>query len=408
MKTPLDGFAKMDKKVLVITSDYPPSPGIGSLNVSKLTKYLLKQGWDVLVFTAALPPKEISSTLPLEIPKRNVFYLPWPDNSKIKNRILYLLCGNIGWFFPAVKKGLELIKSFKPNIILATSPHHISQLVAYKLSKNSRIPFISHLRDPWTIDPHFSKIRLTYVIGKLYEKRIFSSASAIIVVSEGFADFYARLSGRPVYVIHNGFDPEDFPSDVEIANIFTLVFAGSIYRGTRDVTPLLSALRNLARKCILKKFPIQIKLFLPNDDMEIIIPQLNGYPEVKDFFKLYPWTSHSVVVQEELKATSLLLPLEFNQSGWYFYSGKLFEYMGARRPILCIGSKYNLAGKLIEKLGIGRNCETAEEVEEFLLNALKSFYHEHKKEEIEWEKVKEFSWENQARKIGVILEKYAR
>jgi hypothetical protein len=82
--------------------------------------------------------------------------------------------------------------------------------------------------------------------------------------------------------------------------------------------------------------------------------------------------------------------------------------MGARRPILCIGSKYNLAGKLVEKLGIGRNCETAEEVEEFLLRELKSFYLEHKKEEIEWEKVKEFSWENQARKIGEILEKYAQ
>jgi len=398
----------MNKKVLIITSDYPPSPGIGSLNVSKLTKYLSKQGWCILVFTATLPPREIFSTLPLEIPKQRVVYLPWPDHSKGLNRFLYLFLGNVGWFFPAARKGIELVRSFKPNIILATSPHHISQVVGYKLAKSSGIPFVSHLRDPWTIDPHFSKLRLTNILGKLFEKKVFSSASAIIVVSEGFADFYARLSKRPVYVIHNAFDPDDFPSNVELDNTFTLLFAGSIYRGTRDITPLLRALKNLAQKGLLKEFPIQIKLFLPDDDMEVVITMLKKYPEIKHLFKLYPWTSHSVVVQEELRATYLLLPLEFNKASWYFYSGKLFEYMGARRPILSIGSKHNLAAKLIEKMGIGINCESAEEIEEFLLKALKSFYLENNIEKIEWEKIKDFSWENQARQIGEILEKYAQ
>ncbi|MBC7329580.1 hypothetical protein H5T88_04395 [bacterium] len=194
-----------------------------------------------------------------------------------------------------------------------------------------------------------------------------------VCLLEPFRD--ASFSDRPVYIIHNAFDPEDFPSDVEIDNVFTLLFAGSIYGGTW---------------------------------MDVILSKLTEYPELKELFKLCPWTSHSVVVREELRATYLLLPLEFNESDWYFYSGKLFEYMGARRPILSIGSKYNLAGKLIEKLGIGTNCETAEEVEEFLLRALKNFYIEHKIEKIEWEKVKEFSWENQARKIGEILEKHAQ
>jgi hypothetical protein len=240
------------------------------------------------------------------------------------------------------------------------------------------------------------------------EKKIFSSAPAMIVVSEGYANFYTQLSGRPVYIVHLGFDPDDFPQNVELSPTFTLFYAGSLYRGARDITPLFTALNNLKTKGVFEHFPLVVKMFLPSDSLEVVLSYFRKYTSIKDIFHLSSWAPRYTVLQEECRATYLLLPLEFNIHSWYFYSGKLFEYMGARRPILCIGSKYNLAGKLVEKLGIGRNCETAEEVEEFLLRELKNFYIEHKKEEIEWEKVKVFSWENQARKIGEILEKYAQ
>ncbi|MGC9003259.1 MAG: glycosyltransferase [bacterium] len=397
----------MSKKVFIITSDFPPAPGIGSLNVAKLTKYLLREGWEPFVLTAPLASRFVSSSLNLELPLQNVCYIPWPDYSDKRNRLLYRLLGNVGWYFPAVKKGLELLKEFKPNIILASSPHHIAQVIAYKLAKITSIPWVAHLRDPWTIDYHFSKARLTYLLGKLLEKKIFSSASAIIVVSEGFADFYARLSQRPTHIIHNGFDPEDFPQNTTPEPVFTLLFAGSIYRGIRDITPLLRALSKLKEGGFLEKFPIQVKMYLPADDMEVVLAYLTQYPSIKDLFVLSPWTSHNIIVEEESKATYLLLPLEVNAKGWYFYSGKLFEYMGARRPILSIGPRFHLAARLIENKGIGVNCETEEELKMFLESAIKKFYEDGELWMIEWEKVKDFSWENQAKKIGEILEKFA-
>jgi hypothetical protein len=44
------------------------------------------------------------------------------------------------------------------------------------------------------------------------------------------------------------------------------------------------------------------------------------------------------------------------------YTGKLFEYIGARRPILAIGSMQTVASDLIAERGLGVVCETAMQV----------------------------------------------
>ncbi|MBC7327223.1 glycosyltransferase [bacterium] len=405
---------KPKRTVLIISADYPPEPGIGSLNVSKITKYLLRFGWVPVVLTAPLA-SDLSVSLPLEIPEEMVHYVPWPDNnpqdrlkdSLLKN-LLYLLIGNVGWYFPAVKRGLELIREYRPGIIFASSPHHISNLIAHKLSKASGIPWVAHLRDPWTLDYHFSKMRLTYILGRILERRIFSSASAIIVVSEGFADFYAKISKRPIYVIHNGYDPEDFSfSKKKDMKNFTIFFAGSIYRGQREVLPLLEAIEELAKEGYLGKFPLKVRLYLPNDDRAVFESQIKNYNSVSKYIEIHDWSDHGKVLKEECEATYLLLPLEFSCRGWYFYTGKLFEYMGAGRPILCLSPRFNLAAKLIIQRGIGVVCESKEEVVAFLRKALKEFYEDGRTVEVPREKIKDFSWSKQVFKISKILEKFS-
>jgi len=361
---------------------------MGSVNVSKITKYLLRYGWQTFVLTK-LRDKAFPS-LPLEIPKEYVFYVP----------------SLVGWYLPAFKEGLKLIHQYKPNIIFASSPSHVAQVVAFMLSLFTGIPWIAHLRDPWTVDPYYNKAKLTLPIGKLMERVIFKTASAIIVVSEGYADFYRKISRRPVFLIHNGFDPEDFPKDAEQYPRFELFYAGRLYEGRRDTTPLLQAVSELKREGYFERFPLEIVFHLVPSEIAFLKKFVEIY-EIGDIVRLRPWMEHKFIIQEECKSTYLLLPLWRSPRDRFTYTGKLFEYMGARRPILCLSNKENLAARMVESLGIGVVCETKEEVKTFLKGALRKFYTQGGIGKLPEDKVLRFSWANQVGKIAKILEKWA-
>jgi len=168
----------------------------------------------------------------------------------------------------------------------------------YKSALTTEIPREKLIYVPY----HISQI-LSYSL----KKRIFSPTSATIVGAQG----YTQLSEQPVYTVHPRFDANDFPPNMPLILTFTFFYAGSLYRGARDITSLLTASNNLQTKGVLKHFPLEVN--------------------------------------------------------WYSYPGNIYEFMGTGRLILSIGSKYNLAAKSIEKLEIEKNCETKEEVKEVLL-----------------------------------------
>lgn len=438
-----------DKVVLVVITHYPPLPGIGPINVSKITKYFIRYNWQPIVLTCSFAKS--SSAEDLEISQECVFRAncldisidraifsflknllrgakshPLTEGTPVsidrKNRVHYRifhfirklrfsLAGQlfyipdpyIGWYPIAVKRGLELIKRYCPNIIFASSPSHTAQLVAFTLSLLTGIPWIAHLRDPWTINPYYSKIGLALILEKMMERIIFKKATAIIVVSEGYADYYAKISHKAVHVIHNGFDPDDFPKDIEPYKHFVIFFAGSLYEGRRDTTPLLQAVRELKEEGCLNRFPLKIIFHLRPEEIAIMNTLAHRY-NVADVVSLRLWEKHKFIIGEECKSTYLLLPLWRSPNEKYTYSGKLFEYMGTNRPILCIASRDNLAARLISSLGIGVVCERKDELKTFLQEALLKFYTQGGIESIVNEKVKSFSWPNQVEKIVGIFE----
>jgi hypothetical protein len=83
--------------------------------------------------------------------------------------------------------------------------------------------------------------------------------------------------------------------------------------------------------------------------------------------------------------------------------------MGAKRPILLLSSSDSLSARMVKRLKAGFVCENEDDIYIFLKKALADFY---QKGDIEWEPdwdgIKSLSWENQARRISEILEKYAR
>jgi hypothetical protein len=78
--------------------------------------------------------------------------------------------------------------------------------------------------------------------------------------------------------------------------------------------------------------------------------------------------------------------------------------MGARRPIIVLGPKENLASKLVKEKNIGIVCERKDEVSDFLRREIVSFYKEGKIPKVEAEKIEEFTWESRVKKILSVIE----
>ncbi|MGB9877631.1 MAG: hypothetical protein ACPLPS_07675, partial [bacterium] len=154
---------------MFITYDYPPQLGPGRVTTSKLTKYLFRIGWKTIVLTT-LPKLAEGRMLPVEIPEELIhresnwerwetdnfitrltssFFRSLPGGEIIFRALLYRYDWH--WRRKIVKQGMKLIEEFKPSIILAScgfSPEGL--FVARELSLKTGIPWIAHMRDPWT------------------------------------------------------------------------------------------------------------------------------------------------------------------------------------------------------------------------------------------------------------------
>ncbi|MEJ2628853.1 MAG: hypothetical protein P8078_09880, partial [bacterium] len=112
---------------------------------------------DITVFTTkSFEALNILSTL---IGGKNVPYGGFTNVNKrsFLQYILRFIRGNffipdarVGWNGFAYRKAKDIIKKYKIDTIITTSPPHSTQLIGLKLKKKFNIPWIADFRDPWT------------------------------------------------------------------------------------------------------------------------------------------------------------------------------------------------------------------------------------------------------------------
>ena len=366
-------------RILIISFYFPPFNTIGAVRVGKIAKYLFKFGHEIKVITAREQP--LPKTLSLEIPEENVIYTPWidinkpveiiwggkdkiaeegysisPSSSIISNliksvRVFYKTLLNfpdwqIGWYPAAYRGASEIIRNWKPDLIYASARPWTSLIVASSLSKKYKIPWVAELRDLWTDNPYYEDeyIKLRRIIETELEHKILSSACALVTVSEPLAETLKHKYNKPVEVILNGFDPGDIPDyrgNSSIGdNTLRIVYTGMIYEGKRDPTPLFMALNKLG--------PVSqnIRVVFYGKKLDIV-KKIAVQHKVEHLVEVYKSIPYKEALKEQREADILLLLLWNDPRERGVYTGKLFEYIGARRPILAIGPADNVAAELI-------------------------------------------------------------
>lgn len=357
----------MNKRVLVVAYNFPPLMSPQSLRWFYLSRELFRQGYAVDVLTIQMPERfcDLLDMIPEGIHLHRTFpgpfyYLTFKysrESSDEKGpvysaapssmwkvlsfthdkiyRILYrYLFPDIQseWFPFAVKKGLRLITMNKYDVIISSSEPRMCHLVGYFLKKKSGIPWIADYGDPWVYpSPILPESYLRRCMLRKIEEKILKGMDAITVVAEGIKKLYIErypfLNNDKIYVITQGFDPEVFSQlKEETAVKFRIVYCGSFYKKLRDPMPFFEAIKEIE-----------------NENVEVIIAgRINEYvvniiksedPSAKIAYRGFLSHRKSLLLQ---KSASVLLHI--GNAIETQVPGKIYEYLGAQKPILCIRS----------------------------------------------------------------------
>jgi len=389
------------KKVLIITSCFKKKETIGSIRMRGIAKYLPEYGWNPTIIT---PQVECSSEPEF---RHNVIETDYDDITTIwkkrlgletqdtvqsqlgihtyknkKSMIDYVLKvweeifaypdAKIGWYKYAVNAGEKLLNKGKYNAILSSSSPATCHLVAKKLKDTFGIPWIADFRDLWTQNHYYTHCFLRQIFEKRLEKSTLSVADILTTVSEPLAITLREVhQNKQVETILNGFDPEQKNPGTETSQKFTIVYTGVLYQGKRDPEPLFQVISELINSGKISLRDIEIIFYGTKDAW--LFNDIKKY-KLENVIKVCGPISREESILQQRKAQVLLLLTWNHPAEKGVYTGKLFDYLAAQRPILALG----IPGSVIEELLKNTKAGTYVSCVEELRNAILSYYQEYK------------------------------
>lgn len=375
------------KKVLIITYYFPPAGGAGVQRWLKFVKYLPQYGCEPIVLTvdgncASYPQKDASlaadipsglkvvRTRTREIlsaykkisPQKQIPYGGFANEQDpgLFQKIARFIRGNFflpdprkAWNRFALPAAVSLIENENIGTVITTGPPHSTHLVGLKLKKlYPSLKWIADLRDPWT-DIYYNEVlyqgRVAKRMNLAMERKVLNSADVLVTVSEGVKRNFC--SHAPVehkfHVIPNGYDAPDF-ADVPVD------------AGRENPRMVISYIGTLSPLYDSSTFTKALKL-LPAETASKILIRIIGsvnadvaasFSGTSAQVEYLPYQPHGQAIKYMVSSDLLLLLLPVKNSDGVL-TGKFFEYLASRRPILLIQPEESEAGKMILRLEAG-------------------------------------------------------
>jgi glycosyltransferase involved in cell wall biosynthesis len=381
---------------------------VGVIRASKFAKYLPDYGWEPVILTAKpdtaggqMPPERGIKVFRTEykdvIEELRRFLGPsrraCKDSAKIvtettscakKRRpslireMISMPDDQIGWYNYAVEAGKKIADKERPDLVFSTSPPETAHLVARALKRYRDLPWVADFRDLWAYDHFRRRPRLKKAAMKVMEARVLKSADAVVTVSAPWAkrlESSCGASGERVKVIENAFDEEDFePFAYSGNNKFTISYTGKLHADRQSVDAFFRVLSGLAREGLIRPDRIDVRFYISGYDKPDVERLAESYGLggiVREFESVSYNESHRIQ-----RSSDLLLFVQWqgeSADGWY--SAKLYDYLGARRPILALGRKGGIIDDLIQKTSSGVMAQDERDLRRHILD----FYGEYMK-----------------------------
>ena len=365
-----------NKKVLILAYFYPPKNDMGALRPTKMAKYLSAFGWDPIVLTAAGEKRDSGLEAVPGVPVYRT-----PSVFSFINP-LFRESDRLGYWKYGGEKALEIRGETPFDLIYSTAGPMRINFLASKIKDATGVPWVAEFRDPWT-DNHFDvgKSRLHFWWTDMKERRAMRNVDVITTVSRPWVELIARRhkGEKNVEFIPNGFDHEDYEQIAKAAPLkkFTVTYTGGLYsRGkhaaVQDPSLFLNAMRLLKDNGTINRDNFCLRFFGSSRDY---IEEQARIRKVDDLVEIHDRVPYEESIKKQMESTVLLLLSNTLPTMKAVYTGKVYEYLGARRPILVIPrNEGSVIEALIEETGAGVLCSTVQETACALEKWVTQFY----------------------------------
>lgn len=375
---------------MFITYYWPPSGGAGVQRCLKFVKHLPEFGITPTVITVS--EKEASypildDSLAADIPagvrvirtstnepfevykkltgKKEIPYGGFANERResLAQKFFKFLRGNlfipdarVGWNKYAIRAASKLLAEEQFDAVFTTSPPHSSQLIGLALKKQFGIRWIADLRDPWTDIYYYKDLQHTAwakARDARYEREVIEQSDALLVTSSDTKRLFLakapQVESAKIKVLPNGFDEEDFQGpSLPPEDAFLITYTGTITE-TYNIETFLKALAAVAERH--PDIPFRLRFV---GKISSLIHRQVADSGLEPITEVVPFVPHTESVKHLLASTVLLMGIPDVENNFCILPGKLFEYLAANKPIICVGPLHSDADRIIDECGAGR------------------------------------------------------
>ena len=384
----------MNKKVLIIFPELKAT--ISRIRLHGIIKFLKYYGWEPVILTNEETPLEeefdtifvpydvdfisnkwkkylgikLNKTAPQDIAHKEEI------KQKIINRLIYhwqeifLYPDELKeWRKEAVQAASYYIDKYGVDVVLSSFPPVTPHIIAMDLKKKYNIPWIADMRDLWTDYSYYRYGFLRKSIEKRLESKTLSAADHITTVSKPLENSLQQNFKR-VNVIENGFDPDEVNKGTSLSDKFSITHTGQLYDGRRNPELLFKALNELRNERKINLDDFEINFY--GDAENWLKKEVQEY-KLENVVKIHGRVERKVSLRNQRSSHLLLLIRWDNPHEEGVFTGKIFEYLAAKRPIISIGYVGGVIDELLEKTNTGISLNSVDGIKKEVFRAYSEF-----------------------------------
>lgn len=355
-------------RTLLVAYFYPPCRDTGAARPASMARHLRSLGHDVTVLTTSAYGTGADDEGDVE---RTADAALWRARLHGERRIPALFDADgyagkphplsrvivpeplaLAWAPFAERRAARLHRRRAFDCVITTSPPESAHFVGRALRRRG-LPWIADVRDAWTFEPLRPAFptRIQRRLDARMERRVLGAADVVVCVSEpAAADLRARGIAEPI-VIANGWDPPGAEAAEPAGAVeldpdrVSLVYTGRFGSYGRDPAPLVAGLALLAREDPDSASQLELVIAGPLTPAE---SELLGGEVAPARVRVAGSLSRAHALALQRAADALLLIAHPTRSQLLNY--KLFEYLGAERPLLALAAGTE-AGRVAAEVG---------------------------------------------------------